>query len=96
MDAATRLSLRVSPGARHAAVVGRYGDAWKVRVAAAPEKGRANEELLALLASTLGVGQRDLHLVAGSGSRDKIVELRGLSADEAHRRLARAGARETT
>jgi len=46
----TRLRLRVSPGARRAAVVGRQGDAWKVRVAEAPERGRANEAVLRLLA----------------------------------------------
>ncbi|MGH3056063.1 MAG: DUF167 domain-containing protein, partial [Gaiellaceae bacterium] len=42
----TRLRLRVSPGAGRTALVGRHGDAWKVRVTEAPERGRANEAVL--------------------------------------------------
>jgi uncharacterized protein (TIGR00251 family) len=83
----TRLRIRVSPGARTTEVVGRQGEAWKVRVAAPPERGRANDALLKLLAETLGVPRTELELVAGGAGRDKIVELRGLGADEADRRL---------
>jgi len=83
----TRLRIRVSPGARTTEVVGRQGEAWKVRVAAPPERGRANDALLKLLAETLGVPRTELELVAGGSGRDKIVELRGLGADEADRRL---------
>lgn len=92
----TRLRLRVAPGAaRPAAVVGRYGDAWKVRVAAAPERGKANEAVLALLAETLAVPPTSISLVSGGSSRDKVVELAGLTVDEIDRRLAQAGGEET-
>jgi uncharacterized protein (TIGR00251 family) len=90
----TRLRLRVAPGAARAAVVGRHGDAWKVRVAAAPERGRANEAVLALLADTLAVPRASVTLVSGAGSRNKIVELTGLTPDEIERRLATAGREE--
>lgn len=83
----TRLRIRVSPGARTTELVGRQGDAWKVRVAAPPEKGRANAALIGLLARRLRVAPAELTLVAGRGGRDKVVELRGLGADEAARRL---------
>ena len=53
--ASTRVRLRVSPGAGRAQVVGRHGDAWKVRVTAAPEQGRANDAVLRLLAEVLAV-----------------------------------------
>lgn len=86
--ASTRLRLRVIPGSSRAGIVGRHGDAWKLRVTAAPERGRANEATLELLAETLAVDPRDLRLVAGHSARDKTVEISGLSADEAERRLA--------
>lgn len=84
---AVRLRLRVSPGASRAAVVGRHGDAWKLRVAAAPEHGRANEAVLQLLAEMLALPRRSVTLVSGHGARDKVVELHGIGADEAERRL---------
>jgi uncharacterized protein (TIGR00251 family) len=86
----TRLQLRVSPGAARSAVVGRHGAAWKVRVAAAPEAGKANEALVRLLADTLAVPLRNVEIVSGHGSRDKTVALAGLDTDEIERRLAYA------
>jgi uncharacterized protein len=85
----SRLRLRVIPGAGKAGVVGRYGEAWKLRVTAAPEQGKANSAVLELLADTLAVPAASLRLVAGHVSRDKTVEVSGLAADEAERRLAR-------
>jgi uncharacterized protein (TIGR00251 family) len=85
-----RLTLRVSPGAGRSAVVGRHGDAWKLRVAAAPERGRANASVVALLATCLDVRRPDVRIVGGAVSRDKVVEIDGLTLDEAERRLASA------
>ena len=56
-------------------------------MAAAPERGRANDAVLKLLAERLRVAPGELSLVAGRSGRDKIVELRGLGEDEADRRL---------
>jgi uncharacterized protein len=72
-------------------VVGRHGDAWKVRVAAPPERGRANDEVVGVIARALSVDRRDVRLVAGASGRDKVVELTGLTLDEAERRLAAVG-----
>ena len=85
---AARLRLRVSPGAARAVVVGRHGDAWKVRVPAPPERGRANDAVVALLADTLSVERGTVTLVSGHASRDKIIELSGLDLDEVERRLS--------
>lgn len=90
----TRLQLRVAPGAARAEIVGRHGEAWKVRVAAAPEGGRANDALVHLLADTLGVQSDAVTLVSGHGGRDKIVELAGLGPDQIERRLASAARKE--
>jgi uncharacterized protein (TIGR00251 family) len=88
----TRLRLRVSPGARRAEVVGRHGEAWKLRVTAPPADGKANEAVLRLLAETLAVPRARVALVAGHGGRDKVVELTGIDPAETDRRLARAQA----
>jgi uncharacterized protein (TIGR00251 family) len=87
----TRLKLRVSPGARRAGIVGRYGDAWKIRVAEPPEDGRANEAVLRLLAETLDVPRANVSLVSGHAARDKIVKLDGLEQSLTERLLADAG-----
>ena len=86
----TRLRLRVTPGARTSGIVGRRGEAWKVRVAAAPERGRANDAVLRLLAETIGVPREDVAVVAGHASRDKTIELTGVTPADAERRLASA------
>jgi uncharacterized protein len=86
--ASTRLRLRVIPGSPRACVVGRHGEAWKLRVTAPPERGKANKAVLDLLAEALAVEPAELRLVAGHSGRNKTVEVSGLSADEAERRLA--------
>ncbi len=78
----------MSPGAARNEIVGRYGEGWKVRVAARAERGRANQELLGFLAATLGVRPARLRLVTGQGSRDKLVEIDGMTQDEADRLLS--------
>jgi uncharacterized protein (TIGR00251 family) len=85
-----RLNLRVSPGAGRSAVVGRHGDAWKLRVAAPPERGRANASVVSLLATSLEIGRPDVRIVSGAVSRDKVVEIVGLTLEEAEQRLASA------
>ena len=70
--------------------MGRHGDGWKVAVAAAPERGRANEAVVELLAGALGLPRRDVSVISGHTAREKIVELGGLAPDEIDRRLASA------
>jgi uncharacterized protein YggU (UPF0235/DUF167 family) len=61
-----------------------------VRVAAPPERGKANDAVLALLAETLAVPRSSLSIVSGEGSRDKVVELAGVEPGEVERLLASA------
>jgi uncharacterized protein (TIGR00251 family) len=84
----TRLRLRVSPGAARSRIVGRHGNAWKVRVGAPPESGKANEALLELLAATLEIPRNRIEIVAGLGSRDKTIVVDGLSEAELEARLS--------
>jgi uncharacterized protein (TIGR00251 family) len=85
-----RVRLRVSPGARRSELVGRHGEAWKVRVAAAPEGGRANEAVLDLLAEELELPRRSLSIISGHTGREKVVLLEGIDRAESERRLERA------
>ena len=76
-----RLVVHVQPRARRSEAAGRHGDAWKVRLAAPPVDGAANEELVRFLAEQLGVPRRAVRITAGLTARRKTVEIDGL-ADE--------------
>ena len=89
----SRLEITVSPGATKTELVGRHGTGWRARVAATPERGRANRALVELLADALGVGRERIAVVAGQTSRRKQVEVEGLDAAELDRRLEAAVAR---
>ena len=93
---AARLRLRVSPGAERSEIVGRHGEGWKVRVRAAPERGRANDDLLELLADVLGVPRSSLDLVAGVSARDKVIEVQGLTLSQVEAHLEDRRRRGTT
>jgi uncharacterized protein (TIGR00251 family) len=86
----SELEVHVSAGARRPGIVGRHGHAWKVRIAAPPERGRANDALLDLLATALRLPRRSVALVKGRTRRDKVVALEGLTPAEAEARLAAA------
>jgi hypothetical protein len=90
----TRVRLRVAPGATRAGVVGRHGDAWKVRVTAPAEAGRANDAVVRLLADVLALPSTSVTLVSGHSARDKIVELAGVEPEDIERRLSSAAGKE--
>ena len=82
-----RLTLHVQPRAGRTEVAGFHGAALKIRLAAPPVDGAANDELVRFLAEQLGVPRRAVHLVAGAGARRKVVEVDGVAADDAVRIL---------
>jgi uncharacterized protein len=84
-----RLSVTVSPGAARSELVGRHGDGWKARIAAPPERGRANQALVELLTEALGVPRSAVRVVAGKTAKAKVVEVDGLEAEDVERRLER-------
>jgi uncharacterized protein len=71
------LALHVQPGAKRTAVDGTHGDALKVRLAAPPVDGKANAELLRFLADAFDVPLRNVVLVRGETSRQKVVRVEG-------------------
>jgi uncharacterized protein len=83
-----RLRVRVAPRSKADEIVGPRPDgALLIRVRAAPEGGRANEAVLALLRKLLGVPRGSVRLAGGGASRDKWIEIDGVDPDEARRRL---------
>ena len=71
------LLLHVQPGARTNEIVGRHGDALKVRIAAPPVDNKANVALIAFLSHQLGVQKSAIVIRQGAGSRRKVVEISG-------------------
>ena len=84
------LKIKVVPGASRTQLSGWLGDVLKVRVAAPPEKGRANSAVEALLAQELGLPARSVRITSGKSSQHKVVEFSGLSESELRRRLGAA------
>jgi hypothetical protein len=72
-----RVKLRVKPGASHCAVGGRHGDALVLAVSARAVDGKATEAALRAVADAFSVPRRDVVLVTGRTSRDKVVEISG-------------------
>lgn len=81
------LSLHVQPGAKRTEVVGLHGEALKLRLAAPPVEGRANERLIEYLAETLGVAKQRVTLVSGQSSRGKRIAVAGVTAAEVEHTL---------
>jgi uncharacterized protein (TIGR00251 family) len=71
------LRVKVIPRSPRSEIVGEMADGTlKVRIAAAPERGRANEELIALLAAEFGVGRGDVEIVSGHAAGLKLVRIK--------------------
>lgn len=76
-----KLRLKVVPGASREGVEGWLGEALKVRVRAAPEKGKANAAVEKLLAGHIGLPPSKVRVVSGFTVPTKTVEIEGLDAD---------------
>jgi len=81
------LSLRVQPRASRNAVVGWTGDTLNIRLTAPPVEGAANAACLAFLADLLDLPQSQLEILRGERSRNKVVQITGLTQDEVRARL---------
>ncbi len=87
-DSGVRFTVRVQPRASRSEVMGAHGTALKVRVAAAPVDGAANEALVEILARELGVPRNAVRIVSGEASRTKVMEVSGVDALAVHRLAA--------
>lgn len=79
MPGGVEICVKVVPGASRSRIVGPLGDCLKIQIAAPPEKGKANEAVIALLAQTLQCPRSDVTLIAGAASPRKSFLVRGMS-----------------
>jgi uncharacterized protein (TIGR00251 family) len=81
------LPVKVQPGAGRNEVAGLTGGVLQIKIAAPPEKGKANRELIAFLSRSLGVNQSSVSIVKGAAGRNKLIAVAGLDAAEIIKRL---------
>jgi len=79
--------VRVQPRAKKNAIVGEVGEALKLALTEPPVEGRANEACIALLAKILNVARSSITIASGESSRNKVIRVAGLSAEQVRARL---------
>jgi len=82
-----RVSVKVHPRAKRTRLAGRFGDAWKLDLAAPPVDGKANDECVRFFAELAGVPRSRVRIVTGATARLKLVEVEGMAQDELDRLL---------
>jgi len=80
-DGRITLTLHIQPGAKKSEFVGLHGEALKIRLAAPPVDGKANDALVKFVAARLGLAKSAVSLISGQTSRHKILELQGATAE---------------
>ncbi len=77
------IKIKVEPRSSKSGIVGPYGDAIKVKLTSPPVEGKANRELVEVLAKNLGIAKKNVEIISGKSSKNKIVKLYGIkSIDE--------------
>ncbi len=79
-----RFDVRVQPRASRSEIVGEQEGALRVRLAAPPVDGAANDALIELLADLLDVPKCDIRIVAGATAKRKVIEAEGVTPEQVH------------
>jgi uncharacterized protein (TIGR00251 family) len=82
-----RLAIKVTPNAGRNEIVSLKDGVLHIKIAAPPEKGRANKELIDFLAEKLGIRKSAVLVVKGQTSRHKVIIIEGMGGDEVLKRL---------
>ncbi|MDP3858965.1 MAG: DUF167 domain-containing protein [Stagnimonas sp.] len=88
MAGTVRLPLKVAPKASRNAINGWMGETLKVSVTVAPEKGKANQAVIELLAEALRLPKSAVRIVRGETSTSKLAEIEGIDELELRRKLS--------
>lgn len=89
-DTHVRLRVHVQPRASRTEIVGEHGDSIKIRIAAPPVDGEANAELERFVAKLLGVARSHVRVVSGESSRQKVLDIEGVSSATVKAAIAHA------
>ncbi|HSC76881.1 MAG TPA: DUF167 domain-containing protein [Pseudomonadales bacterium] len=84
---ATKIKIKVVPGASSSGISGWLGECLKVRVSQPPEKGKANAAVEAIICDALHLPNGSAKIVSGTSSQQKIIEIYGLSKEEIYQRI---------
>ena len=87
IEGGAELRVKVVPGASRERIAGLLGDALKIQVAAAPERGKANAAVERLIAGVLGVAASAVRVTAGLTQPRKTIHVAGLSAADVAAKL---------
>ena len=79
-DRAVTIRVRAQPRAPRTEIIGEHDGAIKMKLAAPPLNGKANEECRRFLAKLLDVSATSVEIISGESSRDKIVRIQNISA----------------
>ena len=90
----TLIAVRAHPGAKHNGILGEHDGALRVAVTAAPDKGKANQAIVQMLADAFGLSKSSIEIVSGQTSRQKKFLLHGLKNSEVTKLLERITARD--
>ena len=80
-------SVKLHPRARKNAITGELGDALKVSLTAPPINGKANEACIEFFAKLLEVPRSSVTIASGQTSRQKVIRVTGLSAEEVRKHI---------
>jgi len=72
------INIKVEPRSSRSGMVGAYGDGLKVKLTSPPVEGRANKELIEVLAKEFGIPKKDIEIISGESSKKKVVRLTGV------------------
>lgn len=84
---ATNISVKVQPNANRNEVIGQIGGVWKIKIAAPPDKGKANKELVDYLSGLLNVKKAQINILRGQTTHNKVLGIEGLNLQEVIERL---------
>ena len=83
-----RVTVKVHPRAKRTSITGRFGDAYKLDLAAPPVDGKDNEECIRFFAELADVSRARVRIVTGATARTKVIEIESMAQPELEKLLS--------